>query len=106
MFIDVKPRDLFLVGYFCVLELFTIATIHVFFGTWRISASNAAICYYYVFIYFRKYFVPGTSAFVAEFLVMLGVYGNNSLVSLLCAIATVFGALTIYGCIIEFFLAL
>lgn len=35
---------------------------------------------------------PGTSAFVAEFLVMLGVYGNNSLVSLLCAIATVFGA--------------
>lgn len=83
-----------------------IVIIHVFYVTWWFGASNAIICYYYVFIYFRKYFFSGTSAFVAEFLVMLGVYGNNSLVSLLCAIATVFGALTTCGYIIVYFLGL
>lgn len=49
---------------------------------------------------------PGTSAFVAEVLVMLGVFADNTLVSVLSAIATIFGALTTCGCLIVFFLVL
>lgn len=35
---------------------------------------------------------PGTSAFVAEALVMLGVYGDNTFVSIMSAVATILGA--------------
>ena len=78
----------------------------VFYVTWRLKSNYAIVCSNNVFIYFRKYFIPGTSAFVAEFLVMLGVYGSNSLASLICAIATIFGAHIICGYIIDCFLVL
>ena len=43
---------------------------------------------------------------MAEALVMLGVYGDNTFVSIMSAVATILGALTTCGYLIGFFLAL
>lgn len=55
-------------------------------------------------IHICKYRFPGTTSFVGEFLIILGVFKYNTAVAFLASLSLIFGAVMPFGFIIGYFL--